>query len=213
MADVQVSASIHAIEGKVDLVRREMESVNDYINRFKHQIEELSKKPDVPIEFESFKSLVETFIKDTEDRHSCTLSTIKGIRSTLETVKITVANQDNEIRMLRHSMPILDQKIEGAKEELSSKIVSISTAFANRFDIHADHQKKQLETFSTHAMSAPNSVIESNRKLVEKIELACIDGANALLKASNIELTVKLLERKLENLTLQVKKTELSQQA
>lgn len=212
MQNVQVSASIHAIEGKVDLVKREMESVNDYINRFKLHFEELFKKPDVPVEFQSFKSFVESFIKDTQDKYVTTISTISGIRSSLETVKITTNTHDTEISMFRRAFPIIDKKIDDTKEELSSKIVSISSAFNNRFDEHAEKQKKQLEMFGSQAMSAPNSVIESNKQLLDKIEVACIDGANALLKSSNVEMSVKLLERKLENLTLQVKKIELSQQ-
>jgi len=212
MQNVQVSANIHAIEGKVDLVKREMESVHDHINRFKLHFDELFKKPNVPVEFENFKSLVESFIKDTEDKFVSTISAISGIRSCLETAKININSHDTEIKMLRRVLPVIEQKIDDTKEDFSSKIVSISTAFNNKFDDHADKQKKQLEIFSIQAMSAPNSVIESNKQLLDKIEVACIDGANALLKASNIELTVKLLERKIENLTLQVKKAELTQQ-
>lgn len=212
MQNVQVSANIHVIEGKVDLVKREMESVHDHINRFKLHFEELFKKPNVPVEFQDFKSLVESFIKDTEDKFVSTISTIAGIRSSLETAKININSHDTEIKMLRRVLPVIDQKIDDTKEHLSSKIVSISTAFNNKFDDHADKQKKQLELFSAQAMSAPNSVIESNKQLLEKIEVACIDGANALLKSSNIEMSVKLIERKLENLALQVKKIELSQQ-
>lgn len=212
MQDVQVSASIHAIEGKVDLVKREMESVHHHINSFKLHFEELFKKPDVPAEFQIFKSSVESFIKDAQDKYISTISTISGIRSSLETAKIAINTHDTEISMFRRAFPIIDQKIDDTKEELSSKIVSISTAFSNRFDEHADKQKKQLIEFSNLAFTAPKAVTESNNALIDKIELACIDGANALLKASNLEMTVKLLERKLENLTLQVKKAELTQQ-
>lgn len=213
MQDVQVSASIHAIEGKVDLVKREMESVNTHINRFKLQIEELSKKPDVPAEFESIKSSIDSFIKGTQDRHVSTMCTISDIKSTLQTAKITIANQDNEIRMLRQSVPMLDEKIETTKQDLSSKIVSISTAFSNRFDAHADQQKKQLDVFGAQAMAAPKSVMESNNSILEKLEVATLDASNSMMKVNNLELSMKVWERKLENLTIQVKKLELSQQA
>lgn len=213
MIDVQVTASMHAIEAKVNLFRKEMESVNTHINFFKTQIDQLYQKPDVPAEFREFKCKMDTFIQESSQRNDSSKTLVDGIRRTLETIKHAVSHHENEIRMLRDSMPIMAKQIAESKDELSQKIVSISTAFTNRFDIHTEHQKKQLETFSAQAMKAPNSVIDSNSKLVQKMEISCIDAANALLKASNIELSVKLLERKLENLTLQVKKAELSQQA
>ena len=212
MQDIQVSASIHSIESKVDLVKREMESVNAHINLFKRHFEELFKKPDVPAEFLAFKLMIDAFIKYTQDNHVSTMSTISGIKSTLQTTKITIANQDNEIRMLRQSVPMLDQKIDDTKSDLSTKIVSISTAFSNKFDAHADKQKKQLEEFSTYALSAPKSVLETNKSISDKIDIALLESSNAIAKMCNIEQTLKMLDRKLEGLSIQVKKVELAQQ-
>lgn len=62
-------------------------------------------------------------------------------------------------------------------------IISICSALSNRFDAQAEQE-------------ISHSVIDINAKRLEQVELA-----------------VKLLEKKLENLSLQVKKAELSQQA
>lgn len=59
-------------------------------------------------------------------------------------------------------------------------IVSISTAFTNSSDTQVEHDAKKLESFSTQA-------------ILEKIERS-----------------VSLLEEKIDNLSLQVKKAELS---
>jgi len=212
MQDVQVTSSIHSIESRIDLVKREMESINAHINLFKRHFEELFKKPDVPGEFLAFKLMVDAFIKCTQDNHISTISTISEIKSTLQTNKITILNQENEIRMLRQSFPMLDQKIDDTKSDLSTKIVSISTAFSNKFEAHADKQKKQLEEFSSFALSAPKSVMETNKSISDKIDIALLESSNAIAKMCNIEQTLKMLDRKLEGLAIQVKKVELAQQ-
>jgi len=213
MNDAQVHASIHAVESIVASFRREMESVNEHINFFKRQIDELYKKPDVPAEFAAFKTVTENFVKDINDKNSTSKLLIDGIRSVIESLKNTTSVHTNELRQLRDSLPIMEKQITETKDVLSQKIVSISTAFTSRFDEHAEKQKKQLETFSNHALTAPKSVIESNQTIIEQLEVATLDSSNAILKTNNMELTLKLLERKLENLTIQVKKIELTQQA
>ena len=213
MKDVQVAASINAIEAKIDSFRVEMESVNSNINFFKNQIQELYKKPDVPSEFAEFKSVADSFIKDLFSKNISVNSSISGIKISIETIKSMLEQHDLKIRFNETANRILDDEISDVKEELSQKIVSISTVFSNRFDDHVEKQKKQVEFIGAQALAAPKSILESNNSLIDKIELSRLDGSNAILKASNLELAVKLLERKLENLTLQVKKIELTQLA
>ena len=211
MKDVQVSASIHAIECKVDSFRYEIESVNHFVNIFKTQIDELYSKPNVPQEFAEFRRTTESFFKEVKDKFSTNKLLVDDIRSVLETLKGVVGFQDLTISQIRESIPVLQQQITDTKDTLSQKIVSINTAFSNRFDDHAVKQKSQLETLKEQAFSAPKSIVESNTTLLDKLEIARMDGSNAMLKVNNLDLSVKMLERKLEKLEMQIKKVELTQ--
>ena len=58
------------------------------------------------------------------------------------------------IGQVQCTIPAIQQQITDANDLVSQKIVSISTAFSNKFDAHADRQKKQLEDFSAQALTA-----------------------------------------------------------
>jgi hypothetical protein len=212
MQDLQVTASIHAIESKVDFFRQEIESVNHFVNLFKRQIDELYSKPNVPVEFAGFRKTTEDFFKEVNDKFCANKLLVDGIRSVLDTLKSVVTHHDLMIGQVQCTIPAIQQQITDANDLVSQKIVSISTAFSNKFDAHADRQKKQLEDFSAQALTAPKSVIETNKSIADKIDIALLESSNAIAKMCNLEQTLKMLDRKLDALAIQVKKVELAQQ-
>lgn len=212
MQDVRVTASIHAIESRVDSFRREVDSINHYINVFKTQIDELYSKPNVPVEFAEFRRTAESFFKEVSDKFSTNKLLVDGIRGVLEMLKSAVSHHDILINQVRDTIPFIEQRITDTSDTLSQKIVSITTAFSNKYDAHADRQKKQLEDFSMQALAAPKSVIETNKSISDKIDIALLESSNAIAKMCNLEQTLKMLDRKLDGLAIQVKKVELAQQ-
>jgi hypothetical protein len=212
MKDVQVVASLHAVESKLEQYKIEYESINHSINVFKTQIQELNKKPDVPEEFKSFRLATESFISDLNQKQVTNKSSIESIKIDVDSLKRALVIHEERIRITSELLPVLEKQTDEVKQEASKKIVDISTSFSGRFNEYAEKQKSQLESFRSEALSAPKSVLESNNRILEKLEVAMLDASNAILKTNNIELAMKLLERKLEHLVLQVKKNELSQQ-
>jgi chromosome segregation ATPase len=213
MKDVQVIASLQNVESKLEQYKSEYESINHSINVFKNQINELHKKPDVPLEFGSFKSTTELLIKELSNNQYSNKLSIDSIKTDITSLRRAIEIHEDRIRTAERHLPILERGVSEAKEALNQKIETVSNGFALRFTEHADKQKSQLESFRAEAFSAPKSVIESNNRILEKLEVATLDASNSMLKVNNFDLNLKLLERKLEQLTLQVKKLELSQKA
>ena len=111
MKDVQIASSLASIEAKVNSFRQEMESVNEHINYFKTQILELYEKPNVPAEFQEFKYKVDTFVQESSNRNDASKVLVDGIRFTIESIKNTLSQHGCDIRMLKDSMPIMEQQI------------------------------------------------------------------------------------------------------
>ena len=60
--------------------------------------------------------------------------------------------------------------------------------------------------------SIPSEASEIKKHLEEKIDVVSLDGSNALLRSSNCEKHLNLIEKKIECIMLLIKKIDLNQQ-
>lgn len=70
--------------------------------------------------------------------------------------------------------------------------------------------KMDLQAAKEEILGTPTSNAQVKAQIMQKLEMATLDASNACIKASNIDQQVKLLEKKIESVRLQIKKDELS---
>lgn len=208
--DVQVNATVSAISAKVDNFKNEIESINHNINVFKRQLEDLCKKPDVPEDFKSYKSITENNFKDLYNK-------IEGLTSSLNPAKTSIAQMKSQIGFhdedFSEQMKLIEKlsvRIEQINNDLSQKLKTFITSLSNRLNEHEAKQKTETESLRSQLETLPKSILESNETILLKLQTATLDAENAMSKVNNNELHIRVLERKLENLFIQFKKVELA---
>lgn len=112
-------------------------------------------------------------------------------------------------RLLKESdcVPDMIQSIERvhstARAHLEEKIER-TVAFVSNF-ISSEFAKMKMEL-----AGSPSSFESAKSEIEKKMQSIELDASNAVLKSSNADQQIKLLERKIENISLQLKNYELS---
>lgn len=70
----------------------------------------------------------------------------------------------------------------------------------------------KLEAFRHEILSKPSEVPALKRQLEEKIDIVSMDGTNAVLRSANCEKHLQLIEKKIEQLYLLIKRIDLNTQ-
>jgi hypothetical protein len=136
----------------------------------------------------------------------------EAYRNELVIIKQSINQRQAEIKALNgvHESLLsaqLDQSTQLAKQNASlsesqqAKIASLRSELLGNIE----QLKKDL-------VVSPKDILDQNAAVMKKLEIAQTDGANALLKASNVDMALKILEKKLETLSLQMKKLDLTNQ-
>ncbi len=118
-------------------------------------------------------------------------------------------NDQNHIS-LKACIKDLDSRIESfylrdasLKTDLSNQLYGVRSSLVNDFDKKLDSLKKELK-------ESPSAASAIKEEILSKFESVSLDGSNAVIKASNSASQVALLEKKIENLYLLIKKYEIN---
>ena len=68
-----------------------------------------------------------------------------------------------------------------------------------------------LDSLRKDLVVSPSDVFQQNNDVMKKLESTALDGSNAMMKVNNIDLHTRILEKRIENLAIQIKRIELSQ--
>lgn len=68
----------------------------------------------------------------------------------------------------------------------------------------------KLEKFKQEILGRPSEIPSLKKELLEKVDLIAMDGSNSLLRSTNNEKQIMLIEKKIENLYLMLKKIDLN---
>lgn len=111
-------------------------------------------------------------------------------------------------------------------EKLVSEFNSFRSEFANfspeliRFreevrkglSMAIDSLNAKHDAFISEIKSIPSGVPELKKDIESKLEAIALDGTNAILRSSNCEKHLNLVEKKIESILLLIKKIDLNQQ-
>lgn len=151
-----------------------------------------------------------------------TLGALKEFRHTVEEVttvlqkhgeKLT-ALHNNQIQLIdRHEWNEKISLLKRMMEELhleDNSVRSECNHLIQRVGVEFDSRIKHLKE---EILAKPSGVPDLKRETDEKIQLVELNGQNAVLRSSNNEKQIMLLERKIDNLYQLVKRLEIANEA
>jgi chromosome segregation ATPase len=175
------------------------------------------------------------FIKNVNSALGATQSTQLIHDDRLRLLTAELVKYKAEILSMKASLDLYasahKENLENAKNDLKDRWVSDFNTFAKKLNEHADisvlHRDKinelkdQIEYMRNSfgdkidKLSIPAPVITQTTSITNEvagqIEGISLDAKNAVLKSNNTEMQLKLIDKKLENVLLLLKKHELSQ--
>lgn len=149
---------------------------------------------------------------------------IDGLRNQVEFLT-------NKLRNLNEAHTNLSQKhdvLNDSHSSLRSQLVSTNDAIsaqAKNLDISVKSLKSSsdlaiekvkdqvvnyMDATKIEMIGAPSSLESVKKEILGKLTMTSLDGSNAALRSSNNEAQIRLLEKKLENLAILVKKNEIA---
>lgn len=153
----------------------------NFIEDVQTNLKEMSKKIDK----------LESLIKDLRTENSAVLENQKNLIS-LSYFDEKMMSRDCEIKSLK------DQVNQYKQSQLSLEI-TINRSF-----------EEKLKSLKSEILSIPSEIPELRKSLEQKLELVELNGQNSVVRSSNNERQIMLLERKYDNLFQLIKQLEIT---
>jgi len=212
MNDVNILKSIIDLTRKVESFQVDINSINSSINRYNVEIESLSNRTDIPKEFNDLKNKLEDHLIQFNGIVVSINSFFNEIRKRIASQKEDIEENSKKTEVSLWKFNEIEKSIEDTRRQIIMKNEAIMREFTNKLNSFSDAYLKEISSLRSDVMISPKSILDSNNSILKKLEIAQLEGNNATLKVNNIDLNVRVLEKKLENLSLQCKKIELSKQ-
>lgn len=196
-----------------DQYRQELVSISEKLNKHTRLIDEcLSVRSSVE-ELRAFHERQNQMNSRGEDLF---FDLIEGKKSAVT----TVAKLEKQMAELKKENESLRKDLTDALElikELNKKFLYLPfdnqiRELAKGQTNHIAETRKEMQKIRDDLVVSPAQIISNNSDLLKKLEVAQLDGSNAMSKVSNFELQIRVLEKKIESLGIQLKKIELGQQ-
>lgn len=176
--------------------------------------------------------MLDKFAKDNEQlkTHLPKIDSLERSKAESISSSLDFKKELADIRTEQKSLKAQIQTNARANDSLNLFLKDLGEIAASKSELEAV-RKDIVDMKSSPAISNINSAlaqlkaelttqIESVRNLrtvatidpvmAQKVEIGSLDSSNAMLKTNNLEMQLRLLERKYENLSIQVKKLELT---
>lgn len=164
-----------------------------------------SDKKDMDIQLqhimEACMSSLKEFRQDLGDINTQLTNTnnwIKQVRSELEEC-VETSNFNEKISHLHDCIKRLHTEKDSMRKEFNGLIDRLKLDFENRLKA----QKEEI-------LAIPSEVPNLRKVMDQKIELVELNGQNAVLRSSNNEKQIMLVERKIDNIYQLIKKLEIA---
>jgi hypothetical protein len=203
-------SQITILQGQIEALHKERDHFNKLLNEFIRRLDAVEKNIKLPEEFASFR---DEFLKEREKWRNTKQDNIY----TFSRLKTEIDKNENEIEELKVYLDCIKKTLFQKFDDLGDTIKSISDRNSvefrdnlNRINKIKNDYQEDKEKFRNEFSSTPKSILDSNQQIVKKLEIASLDGQNAVMKINNVELIIKVLERKIEQIMTQIKKLEIS---
>jgi len=102
--------------------------------------------------------------------------------------------------------------LKGCIERLHSDYVQVRTYFTSLLSTARKDFDEKLAHAKSDILSRPSEIPALKALFEEKLELVTLNGTNSVLRSSNCEKQIMLLERKIEQVMLMIKKIDIARQ-
>lgn len=185
-----------ALVSGVDSLHQAINSLNDIVVD-KTQIEEIMKHVFDEIDKVSLeKQPLKADIERTKLEHYKLANAVTALQEVPQKQNTLINTVSNDLQTLRKATADRADAIQ-TSVDASLKVFML------------EHEKKLL-AMKEEILGTPSSNAKVKEDLEQKLQMVALDGSNAVIKANNVDAQIKLLEKKLENLSLQVKRNELA---
>lgn len=206
--------------------KRKCENRFDDLDRFQSSLQtQITILRDSKERFEEKISKVsETFItKDEMENHRrYHISFIDTLRKNLEESNKTinhVSESYNDIKTLQQQqsskLESIFPQVRTFVSDISVKNKEIESSFSRMAAIVSNYATKddvasEIKSLRNDLEGTPSSLEVTKAEITKRFEIASLDASNSVLKSNNCVKQIELMERKIENLALIVKKYELN---
>lgn len=201
----QLIETVHNL--KVEII-----SLNERLNRGLGQLHDVEKK------------------SEGIDKAMMVIPTVESLRCEMANVRTEFLNRDGDnrktIAALSGHVMNLSNDFKDLKEDLKSLKECLATI---RADYKHDHDnleglilhlngktsnelQSRLEALHKDLVVSPKDIAQQNSTLLKRIEAASMDGVNAMQKVNAQDLNLRILDKKIENLAIQIKRIDLTKQ-
>ena len=205
------------VQTKEDLFKKEtrdaLSSVQVYVDMVNKSMNDL--RQDMEMQKNSISYLLEQLHQKID---ALDLKTQKGIGDCLDyTQKVTSQQYDtiSQMQLQLSGRNVLQNDITSIKQkmdELNQEMIRFKSEIREYISQSIDQIEKKNLQFIQEVKSIPSEASEIKKQLEEKIDVISLDGSNALLRSSNCEKHLNLIEKKIECIMLLIKKIDLTQQ-
>lgn len=205
------------VHTKEDLFKKEtrdaLSSVQVYVDMVNKSMNDL--RQDMEMQKNSISYLLEQLHQKID---ALDLKTQKGIGDCLDyTQKVTSQQYDtiSQMQLQLSGRNVLQNDVTSIKQkmdELNQEMIRFKSEIREYISQSIDQIEKKNLQFIQEVKSIPSEASEIKKQLEEKIDVISLDGSNALLRSSNCEKHLNLIEKKIECIMLLIKKIDLTQQ-
>lgn len=216
-----ISTQMSSLDPKIDAISASVEmqarQTHDQINETKANINNIKQNFQEVFSSVSKKTELEILRDYVEKNHAAffaaldnakTLSidanfNIASINDRIDNIKYNIAETVKKVTANSDQITAMLNAFEAFKQYSSSQLVSESAKSRKEFD-------EKMTILKNEVTGSPSSLESLKSELVKKMEGIALDGSNAILKANNSAAQISILEKKIENIYLLLKKLELS---
>lgn len=210
--DHEFGAKLKSFQDKFDQLFKEINYINENVNVFKRLISEISDK------YQDVEAL-----KPLNHKFESSVQAYQVLHDSLKSQKDILKIEIDSISQKLNKVNDVTEDHQKRLENLENNFITLKSSQENKISFLQDHfnaslnaLKKEIQNsllkMQTDLTVSPASVYEQNNNLVRKLESASLDGTNAMLKVNNMDLAIRIVEKKIENLSILIKKLELQAQ-
>lgn len=220
---VEVSANIKFDETRTGF-KREIEALKHVVSQsidadgklFKEIDKRFASVEDLQKRIGSFSSKVEAdllnhsgYIKGLQDSLNPIHRCLKDNETNLSTLNSVLVGRGHDVDASKQRIDKLEKDVLASTKHLQANIDDVAANYPAKISKAIEELQSKMEHYISHIFYNFEAAIPKD--LLTKIDMIQLDAKNSILKSNNSETQIKFLEKKLENLTLQLKQYELRQ--
>jgi len=136
---------------------------------------------------------------------------ISRLQSEKDQVEGVVSSHKNLHKAHEEKLSCLESSLAKQNSIQSAKISEVQQLVENKVQGCFQKTQKIIEETKAEMIGSPSSLEGAKKELLEKFESVALDASNALLRAKNSDQKISLMDRKIENIQLLLKKHELKE--